>query len=78
MWYSREVFALRDAWIIAFKGVAVGLLTWLLIVYGLAPLPLVPALILAPLGALALLVGTKLLTKRDIVQVSQWVVRRVS
>ncbi|MDQ5919573.1 MAG: hypothetical protein QG668_300, partial [Patescibacteria group bacterium] len=78
MWYSREVFALRDAWIIAFKGVAVGLLTWLLIVYGLAPLPLVPALILAPLGALALLVGTKLLMKRDIVQVSQWVVRRIS
>ena len=78
MWYSREVFALRDAWIIAFKGVAVGLLTWLLIVYGLAPLPLASALALAPLGALALLVGTKLLTKRDIVQVSQWVVRRVS
>lgn len=78
MWYSREVFALRESWAIALRGAMVGMLTWVFIVYGLASVSLIPALIIAPFGALILLAGTQLLTKRDVVQVGQWVMRRVS
>lgn len=78
MWYSREVFALRESWAIALRGAMVGMLTWVFIVYGLASVSLIPALIIAPFGALILLAGTQLLTKQDVVQVGQWVMRRVS
>lgn len=77
MWYSRTTFASATAWSVLLRGVLVGASVWALIVFGLHYLPLIPALVVAPVAALLILYATKLVQTSDLREVFAWVTKRV-
>ncbi len=75
-WYARTVFFSRTALSVAGRGLILGGVVWLVIRTLLTDIPLVIALGLAPLTALALAIILQLIRRDDLVAARDWVDRR--
>lgn len=75
-WYARTVFFSRTALLVAGRGLILGGSVWFVIRFLLVEVPLVIALGLAPLTALALAIVLRLISHEDLAVARSWLQRR--